>query len=138
MIVFRVQRLGKGTYGTALNAPLPKAMDAWGRLTGLEMTLSRRYRHKGKRRSFISAGCPAPRGFPGAVFPLARTSFAFAGGKEAHLGLHQHLQGEGMKKVTPSPAMAERFGPKALPATPGPLSDHRESAAVRQPSHSGS
>ena len=55
-------------------------MDAWGRLTGLEMTLSRRYRYKGRRHSFISSGCPAPRGFPGAVFPLARTSFSFEGG----------------------------------------------------------
>jgi hypothetical protein len=82
VIVFRVQRLGKGTYGTALNAPLPKAMDAWGRLTGLHMTLSRRYSHRGRRHSFISAGCPAPKGFPGADFPLARTSFSFTGGKK--------------------------------------------------------
>ena len=81
VIVFRVQRLGKGTYGTALNAPLPKAMDAWGRLTGLQMTLSRRYSHRGERHSFISSDCPAPRGFPGALFPLARTSFSFDGGK---------------------------------------------------------
>jgi List-Bact-rpt repeat protein len=80
VIVFSVQRLGGGTYGTALNAPLPKAMDAWGRLTGLEMTLSRRYNYLGRRRSYISSGCPAPRGFPGAVFPLARASFTFDGG----------------------------------------------------------
>jgi DNA-binding beta-propeller fold protein YncE len=82
VIVFKIQRLGRGTFGTALNAPLPKAMDAWGRLTGLQMTLSRRYSHRGARHSFISSGCPAPKGFPGAVFPLARTSFAFAGGKK--------------------------------------------------------
>ncbi len=82
VIVFKVQRLHKGAYGTALNAPLPAAMDAWGRLTGLQMTLSRKFRVKGRRHSFISSGCPAPRGFPGAVFPLARTSFAFAGGRK--------------------------------------------------------
>ena len=80
VIVFKIQRLRKGTYGTALNAPLPKAMDAWGRLTGLDMTLSRRFSVGGRRHSYISAGCPAPRGFPGADFPLARTSFAFDGG----------------------------------------------------------
>ncbi len=80
VIVFAVHKLGRGTYGTALNAPLPQAMDAWGRLTGLQMTLSRRYSYRGERHSYISAGCPAPRGFPGAVFPLARTSFAFDGG----------------------------------------------------------
>jgi len=82
VIVFKIQRLRKGTYGIALNAPVPKAMDAWGRLTGLNMTLSRRFRHKGRRRSFISSGCRAPRGFTLASFPLARTSFAFSGGKK--------------------------------------------------------
>lgn len=82
VIVFGIQRVGKGAYGTGLNAPLPKAMDAWGRLTGLQMTLSRRYRYRGERRSFLSSGCPAPKGFKGAVFPLARTSFAFEGGKK--------------------------------------------------------
>jgi hypothetical protein len=82
VIVFEIQKLRKGAYGTALNAPLPKAMDAWGRLTSLEMTLSRRYSHRGERRSFISAGCPAPKGFRSVPFPLARTSFAFEGGKK--------------------------------------------------------
>jgi NHL repeat-containing protein len=79
VIVFAVQKLSGGTYGTALNAPLPKAMDAWGRLTGLEMTLARNYRHRGERHSYISSGCPAPKGFGLASFPLARASFAFAG-----------------------------------------------------------
>ena len=44
------------------------------------MTLSRRYSYRGQRHSYLSAGCPAPKGFPGVSFPLARTSFAFAGG----------------------------------------------------------
>jgi len=82
VIVFRVQRLGKGTYGTALDAPLPAAMDAWGRLTSLQMTLQHRYSHNGTAHSFLSAGCPAPRGFTAAVFPLARTEFSFDGGKK--------------------------------------------------------
>ncbi|HWO15839.1 MAG TPA: hypothetical protein VNM89_03905 [Solirubrobacterales bacterium] len=80
VIVFKIQRLRKGTYGIALNAPLPKAMDAWGRLSGLQMTLSRRYSYKGRSHSYISSGCPAPKGFTLASFPLARTSFAFDGG----------------------------------------------------------
>jgi hypothetical protein len=80
VIVFRLSKRRRGTYGSVLNAPLPKAMDAWGRLTGLTMTLNRRFHVKGKRHSFLSSGCPAPKGFPSAIFPLARTSFAFAGG----------------------------------------------------------
>jgi len=82
VIVFAIEKLGGGTYGTALNASLPAALGSWGNLTGIEMTLSRRFSYKGKSRSYLSAGCPAPKGFPGAVFPLVRASFGFSGGKE--------------------------------------------------------
>jgi hypothetical protein len=81
VIVFSVKALGKGSYGTALSAKLPTALGNWGNLTGIEMTLSRRYSVNGQSHSYISAGCPAPKGFGGAVFPLARTSFGFAGGQ---------------------------------------------------------
>lgn len=80
VITFKVAKLDHGTYGTTLSATLPKALSSWGNLTGIEMTLSRRYHYEGRSHSYISAGCPAPKGFPGAVFPLARTSFAFSGG----------------------------------------------------------
>lgn len=82
VIVFKVSRQNKGAYGIVLDAPLPKAMKSWGRLTGLSMTLSRRFNYRGKSHSYISSGCPAPKGFSATPFPLARTSFAFAGGKE--------------------------------------------------------
>jgi hypothetical protein len=82
VIVFKVSQQRKGTYGIVLDAPLPKAMKSWGRLTGLSMTLDRRFDYKGQSHSYISSGCPAPKGFTGTSFSLARTSFAFAGGKE--------------------------------------------------------
>ncbi len=67
-----------GTYGTVLRATVPKATGGF--ITGLRLNLGRSFHAGGQHRSYISAGCPAPAGFPGAVFPLARTSFAFAGG----------------------------------------------------------
>ncbi|HXS33770.1 MAG TPA: hypothetical protein VN758_08365 [Solirubrobacterales bacterium] len=79
VIVFAVRALAHGVYGTELLAPLPKAMDSWGRLTALEMTLSRSYRYRGERHSYISSGCPASKGASLASFPLARTAFSFAG-----------------------------------------------------------
>ncbi len=79
VIVFDLEKIGRGTYGTALDATLPQALANWGNLTAVEMRLSRRYRANGGSHSFVSAGCPAPAGFPGAVFSLARTSFEFAG-----------------------------------------------------------
>lgn len=71
----------KGTFGTVLSASLPQVTSEWGYVTGLAMTLGRTFSFHGKRRSYLSAACPAPKGFPGAVFPFARSSFAFGGKK---------------------------------------------------------
>lgn len=68
-----------GTYGTTLSASLPQATGSWGYVTGLRMSLRRRFSYRGHSHSYLSAGCPAPAGFPGAAFPLARTRFSFAG-----------------------------------------------------------
>ena len=80
VIVFSIKQMGKGVYGTALTATLPASLRSWGNLTGIELTLSRRYSFQGRRHSYISAGCRAPKGFPGASFTFARTSFGFEGG----------------------------------------------------------
>lgn len=69
-----------GTYGTRLEASLPQVTGEWGYVTGISLTLDRTYVSRGRTHSYLSAGCPAPKGFPGAVFPLARTSFGFDGG----------------------------------------------------------
>ena len=95
IIVFKLSTLPGGTYGTVLDAKLPAALGAWGRLTGLDMTLSRRYRSGGQQRSFISSGCPAPEGFPAITFPLARTTFDFAGGLSFSSVLTRSCKAEG-------------------------------------------
>jgi hypothetical protein len=81
VIVFKMEKLGNGPYGTVLSARLPRSLASWGNLTGLEMTLSRLYRYRGRPHSYLSAGCPAPVGFSAAVFPLARASFGFSGAR---------------------------------------------------------
>ncbi len=80
VIAFQIRSERHGDYGTVLSANLRQALGAKKNLTGIEMTLSRRYTYKGQARSYVSAGCPAPKGFPSANYPLARTSFSFAGG----------------------------------------------------------
>ncbi len=69
-----------GTFGTVLETSLPRVTGEWGFVTGISMTLDRRFTVGGKQRSFLSAGCPAPDGLGLAVFPLLRTSFGFEGG----------------------------------------------------------
>jgi hypothetical protein len=71
----------KGTFATVLTASLPQVTSDWGYVTGLTMTLGRNFRSHGQDHSYLSAGCPAPKGFPGAVFPLAKAGFAFGGHK---------------------------------------------------------
>ena len=81
VIVFKISKKRHGAFGTILNSTLPRTLGSWGVVTGIRMTLSRRYGAGGKRRSFLSAGCPAPKGVGKVVFPLARTSFRFEGGR---------------------------------------------------------
>jgi hypothetical protein len=76
---FAIRRDG-GTFATVLSASLPDVTSDVGFVTGLRLELERRFRHRGKTHSYLGAGCPAPKGFPGAVFPFARASFSFAGG----------------------------------------------------------
>lgn len=70
----------RGTYGTLLSASLPRVTSNIAFVTGISMRLQRSFRYRGAVHSYLSAGCPAPRGFPSAVFPLIRAKFAFAGG----------------------------------------------------------
>ena len=69
-----------GTFGTVLETSLPRVTGEWGYVTGISMTLDRRFTVRGKKRSFLSAGCPAPDGLNLATFPLIRTNFGFEGG----------------------------------------------------------
>jgi hypothetical protein len=82
VIPFQLAKTRKGTFGTVLSTTLPAALRSWGNLTGIEMRLSRRYGAGGRSHSFLSAGCPAPKGFGLASFKLARTAFSFTGGKK--------------------------------------------------------
>lgn len=82
LFAFQITSESRGTFGTVLTANLGTALGSERNLTSIEMTLQRRYSAGGQRRSYLSAACPAPKGFPGAVFPLARTSFTFADGSQ--------------------------------------------------------
>lgn len=84
-----------GTFGTKLTISLPEVTSDVGFVTGIEMTLKRNFSYRGQRHSYLSADCPAPKGFPGAVFPLARISFAFAGTKPLATTLTRNCKATG-------------------------------------------
>jgi len=72
----------RGTFGTVIRTKLPQEALKWAYMTHFDMKLQRTYTYRGERHSYISAGCAAPPGFPGAVYPFARARFGFAGGKQ--------------------------------------------------------
>lgn len=80
VLVFKVFKT-KGEFGTVIKTTLPKTARGWAYVTHFDMKLRRTYTFRGRRRSYVSAGCAAPNGFPGAVYPFARANFGFAGGK---------------------------------------------------------
>jgi hypothetical protein len=60
-----------------LSAQLPAVTSDVAYVTGISLTLNRRFTAAGRTHGYVAAGCPAPKGFPGVTFPLARASFSF-------------------------------------------------------------
>ena len=81
VLTFRILRR-QGEFGTVIRTVLPTTAQKWAYVTHFEMRLRRTYAYRGTRRSFVSAGCPAPSGFPGAIYTFARGTFEFAGGRQ--------------------------------------------------------
>lgn len=74
-------RRGSGRFGLTLAAKLP-VVGKWARVAEFEMTLSRRYAYRGRRRSYLSASCPIPKRFTAGFFSLARVAYRLAGGRQ--------------------------------------------------------
>lgn len=70
-----------GSYGTVISGALPPTLNRYGYVRRIDLSLHRRYSYRGQRRSYLTAACPAPAGFPGAVFPFARAAMTFADGR---------------------------------------------------------
>jgi hypothetical protein len=82
-------------FATTLSASLPQTTGEWGFVTGIRITLGRSFRFHGEERSYVSAGCPAPEGFPGAVFPFVRAGFGFAGAGSLTTTLVRNCKAQG-------------------------------------------
>ncbi len=78
VLAFAVGR-AHGAFATRLVATVPARTRRTAHITSFSLRLHRTYEVDGERRSFLSAGCPAPAGFSSATFPLVRTSYGFVG-----------------------------------------------------------
>lgn len=81
VVVPFVVRRDRGAFATKLVAHLPAALGPWPRFAHFEMTLSRRYAYRGRRRSFLSASCPIPPRFTAGFLALARATYTLSGGR---------------------------------------------------------
>ena len=80
VLKFRLGR-GDGRLGRRLVASLPRALGPWPRVARFEMTLSRRFTHRGRARSYLSASCPIPPALTAGFFSLAGASFELESGE---------------------------------------------------------
>lgn len=80
VLSFKIEHRRHGEFGTVFSTAIPVLASDLGYVTDIELKIGRRYRYAGKSRSFLSASCAAPAGFPGAVYQLAKTTFTFAEG----------------------------------------------------------
>ena len=94
IIVFRINETD-GTFGTVLSGTLPRSLIRWGYLKSISLDFHRTYEYGGKRRSYISAACSAPPGFPGATFSFARASMGFEDGRTLSSTLTRSCQVRG-------------------------------------------
>jgi hypothetical protein len=87
VLPMKISHPARGRFGIVLSTSVPKLAGGAGYLTGIGLTLNRRYRFGGRSYSFLNASCPAASGFTFASFTLARGSFEFANGQHARVGL---------------------------------------------------
>jgi hypothetical protein len=91
VIPIRISRQ-EGRFGTVLTTTVPKLAGGSASIVQLKLKIGRRFTVGDERRSYLSAACAAPDGFPGAVFPFARSSFRFSDGRTMHTVLSRNCQ----------------------------------------------
>jgi len=87
VLPFKISRRSKGEFGTVFSTRIPEIAADLGYVTKLDLSIGRKYRYAGEQRSFISASCAAPAGFPGGVFELAKATFSFGDGRSLSTSL---------------------------------------------------
>lgn len=55
----------------------------WGYVTGISLVIGRSFSAGGHRHSYLTASCPAPKGFTASPYTIARATLGF-GGRTVH------------------------------------------------------
>lgn len=91
VVVFHIHRT-PGTFGTVITGEFSTGINRYGYVASLYLRLFRNFVVEGQQRSYLSATCGAPAGFPGAVFPFARATMTFDDGRRLSSTLTRSCQ----------------------------------------------
>ena len=83
----------RGRFGITIGADLPATLGPWPHLARFTLDLGRRYRFRGRPRSFISASCPIPPIFTEGFVSLARITYTLVGGREVSQAITRRCRG---------------------------------------------
>jgi hypothetical protein len=72
----------KGSFRTVLVALIRRSAGPWPHVANFEMRVSRKFMYQGRRRSYLRASCPVPKGFTAGFLSFARATYTFAGGDQ--------------------------------------------------------
>jgi hypothetical protein len=84
-LVFLISKSG-GTFGNTLKVALPNSK-AGGAITGISLALSKTFKSHGKKQSYVTGSCPAPKGVDVAGFPFAKATLGFSDGRKVETTL---------------------------------------------------
>ncbi|HET9185829.1 MAG TPA: hypothetical protein VFN82_06750, partial [Solirubrobacterales bacterium] len=92
VLPFHARSLRGGPWGLELRAPVASVLGRWPRLRSFQLTLSRRYRAGGERRSYLNGKCQLPPRFHYLSVPIARATYRFASGPTITTTIHRNCR----------------------------------------------
>ena len=81
VIPFSVHRQ-RGSFRTVLVALIRRSAGPWPHVANFQVSVSRNFKHQGRRRSYLRASCPVPKHFTAGFLSFARATYTFQGGKQ--------------------------------------------------------
>jgi hypothetical protein len=89
VLPFFLQGIASGDFGHRIRAPVYDNPTSFWRLSRFSVTLGRRYRFEGERRSYLNARCPLPPRFNSLSIPLARATYRFAPAPDVSVDIYR-------------------------------------------------
>jgi hypothetical protein len=71
-----------GAFRTVLVTTIRRSVGPWPHVANFQITVSRDFSYRGKKRSYLTASCPIPSNFTAGFLSFARATYTFADGRQ--------------------------------------------------------